>query len=572
MSHLLGCLNYVPEELRFGTSGRRGLIVHLTQLEVYIDALAEIEYLQTLPPEKGGIAKGEEFFFAYDLRPSSTSFGPEPQARGELAQAIERAIRDAGMKPVNLGCIPTPALTSYALSKKKGSMMVTGSHIPFDRNGYKTNTSCGELLKEHEEPIGRNVQKVRSRIYGQPFEESIFDAKGRFKAGHCELSPVNDAAREAYIDRYARFFAEESLRGMKLLFYQHSAVGRDLIPEILSRLGAEVIPVGRSDHFVPIDTENIDAEQLRTMQALANEAIEKHGQADAMISTDGDSDRPLVLGIDADGKVQFYSGDLVGMIAAGYLGADAVVVPITCNDGVDRSGLAQVLEPKTRIGSPYVIAGMNVALTKGRKTVCGWEANGGFLTGSPIERKGKTLAALPSRDAMLPILCALISARERRAPLGELFATLPRRFNSAALLKQFPRAKAHKIVALFSPEDRSVREVWFERDAIAWRGPEGARVEADEEHADDLCNLRGRIAEFFGEKQGFAEICSLNYTDGVRIGFSNGDVAHIRPSGNADELRIYAVSDAREQAQAITGIGIAEPDGILRSMERAVDR
>ena len=32
-------------------------------------------------------------------------------------------------------------------------MMVTGSHIPFDRNGYKTNSARGELLKRDEAPI-----------------------------------------------------------------------------------------------------------------------------------------------------------------------------------------------------------------------------------------------------------------------------------------------------------------------------------------------------------------------------------------------------------------------------------
>ena len=44
----------------------------------------------------------------------------------------------------------------------------------------------------------------------------------------------------------------------------------------------------------------------------------------------------------------------------------------------------------------------------------------------------------------------------------------------------------------------------------------------------------------------------------------------LRPSGNADELRIYAVADTEERADAIAAMGVAEPDGILRRMERAV--
>jgi phosphomannomutase len=158
---LRSSLKYEPRELEFGTSGRRGKVVDLTQLEVYINALAELEYLQSLDTSEGGIVRGQEFFFARDLRPSSDSFVPEQDGRGEIAQAIVAAIRDAGMRAVNLGSIPTPALTCYALARGKGSIMVTGSHIPFDRNGYKTNTSKGELLKQQEAPIHEQVRKVR---------------------------------------------------------------------------------------------------------------------------------------------------------------------------------------------------------------------------------------------------------------------------------------------------------------------------------------------------------------------------------------------------------------------------
>src|SRR5438552_1699488 len=119
---LRSALTYTPRELAFGTSGRRGRVADLTQLEIYINALAELEYLQSIAPEDGGIVRGQEFYLAYDLRPSSPRIG----------QAIERAIRDAGMRPVNLGTIPTPALAYYALSRHRASIMVTGSHIPFD--------------------------------------------------------------------------------------------------------------------------------------------------------------------------------------------------------------------------------------------------------------------------------------------------------------------------------------------------------------------------------------------------------------------------------------------------------
>lgn len=532
-------LNYEPQELGFGTSGRRGKVVDLTQLEVYLNALAELEYLQSLSLAEGGIKQGDPFYFAYDLRPSSSEFVSQEQDRGELAQAIAAAIVDAGMKAVNLGRIPTPALASYALSSGKGSIMVTGSHIPFDRNGYKTNSSRGELLKEQEAPINERVRLVRKRLYEQPWDQSRFDQRGMLKSGHQALSEEKGEARAAYIDRFTHFFAGSSLKGRRILVYQHSAVGRDLLVEILEQLKAEVVTGGRSETFVPIDTENIDAAQLAVIQALADEAA-GGGPLDAVVSTDGDSDRPLVLGVDAKtGKVQFFGGDLVGMVVAAYLHADAVVVPISCNDGIDRGPLAPVVEPKTRIGSPFVIAGMEAALAKGKKHVCGWEPNGGFLTGSPFSRNGAILSPLLTRDAGLPILGVLFAAEQSGLALIDLLSRLPKRFSRAALLKQFPRATALKIVGRFSPP-----------------------AEAQE--------IKKDLAQFFTPALGFARIDRLDYTDGVRILFTNGEVAHVRPSGNADELRIYAVADTQSRADAMAAMGIEEPGGILRRMEKAV--
>jgi phosphomannomutase len=218
------------------------------------------------------------------------------------------------------------------------------------------------------------------------------------------------------------------------------------------------------------------------------------------------------------------------MVVAEYLGADAVVVPISCNDAIDRGRLAAVTEPKTRIGSPYVIAGMEQARAKGRRAVCGWEANGGFLLGSDIERDGRKLTKLATRDAFLPILCVLFAAQEQGLSLTELFARLPRRFSRAALLRNFPRSVSLEILKM--------------------------------DHLD----------RFFPPELGFPEAAGFDRTDGVRIRFANGDIAHIRPSGNADELRIYAVADTEERADAIAAMGVAEPDGILRRMERAVAR
>lgn len=593
-------LAYEPQPLKFGTSGRRGLVLHLTQLEIYTNVLAETRYLQSLDPSQGGIRPGDAFYFAHDLRPSSTGCvvvtesggnrgnggngGNGPPRRGGLCQAVTQALTDAGMRPVNLGAIPTPALTFFALQRARGSIMVTGSHIPFDRNGYKLNTSRGELLKEDERPIGDAVERVRGEILGGEFGRSLFDEQGMLRDGIGDgvMPAVVDDGRDAYIQRYLDFFAGEteglllSLQGVRVLVYQHSAVGRDVVVEILERLGARVTAAGRSETFVPIDTEAIDQAQLDTIQGLCDGA---GGTFDAVVSTDGDSDRPLLVAPAPDGeeeegargKLRFFGGDLLGMVVAEYLGVDAVVVPISSNDAIDRGTLAGVVEPKTKIGSPYVIRGMQQALARGRRRVCGWEANGGFLTGSDIEcdGDGRVLAALPTRDAMLPLLCALFAARQRRVSVSGLFAMLPGRFSRASLIRDFPRSTSLAIIERFSPSTTGIQEVTYNNLDITAYDTDRNPVPMPQPQTDHLDQIRQRLQTVFSADAGFAPISRINYTDGIRMSFANGDVAHIRPSGNADELRVYAVADEQGRADGIAARGVAE-DGLLRRLEGMV--
>jgi phosphomannomutase len=421
-------------------------------------------------------------------------------------------------------------------------MMVTGSHIPFSRNGYKTNSAIGELLKADEGPITRHVEQWRSRLYTENAADSAFDDRGNFKYGSRPCCAIDDAGSREYIERYSRFFGATALAGIRVLVYQHSAVGRDLLLETLQTLGAEVQPIGRSETFVPIDTEAIDDATLEQIRALAQQASSEENRFDAVVSTDGDSDRPLLLGLSYDAnarcEAKFFGGDLVGMLVAAQLRPDAVVVPVSCNDAIDRSTLAPVLRPKTRIGSPYVIAGMNAAREAGARGICGWEANGGFLTGSSFSLNHGPLPALPTRDAFLPVLMVLSQMASTGRRMEDLFNSLPRRFSRAGLLRDCPRTASQRIVASFESTDQG-----------------GISAELTE-----------HVARYFGPDLGFDGLNRIDYTDGVRMYFNNGDVAHIRPSGNADELRIYAVADTQERADEIVRATAVEPNGVLQRL------
>lgn len=503
MATLRETLAYEPVELGFGTSGLRALVTAMTDLECYINAAGFFEFLRNL----GSMQPGATVYLAGDLRESTP----------RIMRAVTAAVLDGGYQLEYLGLVPTPALALRSIGRGAG-VMVTGSHIPADRNGIKFYKPDGEVLKPDEAGIKAAVAAVRARLYEAASEAPRFGPDGMLVAAS-ELPAVERSGRQEYLERLAKAFGPERLAGKKLVFYQHSAVGRDDLVELFERLGATVKPVGRSEVFVPIDSENVTQEHQAYFKRVAAENPDMF----AMISTDGDSDRPFV--IDASGA--FHRGDVLGAVVAEWLKADAAAFPVSSSDAVTMSlDEAGVPWTHTKIGSPYVVDAMGAAMAGGKKTVVGWEVNGGFLTGSEVPVGDQTLSPLPTRDAALPIIVALVAAAEAGVSVAELFARLPRRYTQAGLIDNFPPEVSQAILA-------------------------------------------GDLASFFDSAQGFGAIREVNRLDGTRIFFDNGEIAHLRPSGNAPQLRIYSVADSQARADEIVEQALAEPDGILRRMERA---
>jgi phosphomannomutase len=215
-----------------------------------------------------------------------------------------------------------------------------------------------------------------------------------------------------------------------------------------------------------------------------------------------------------------------------------------------------------------------IAAMKEAPAEAGWEANGGFLTSAPLSvPDGGSLAPLATRDALLPILALLYASLGRGMSIAELLSTLPTRFGRSSVLRPFPRDRALAIVAALSPANPDIVEARFETSdgrqphttVIRAGGTTGPDV-ADESLAKELARIRGRLEGLFTPRDGFARVAWINWLDGVRVGFANRDVAHVRPSGNAPELRIYALADSPERADAIVARAIA-PDGVLRKMQ-----
>jgi phosphomannomutase len=444
----------------FGTSGARGLVDAMTD-EVCAAYAAAFLSVISQSCAVNRIALG------IDLRPSSP----------RIAKACASALHHAGILVEYCGALPTPALALYAQNEKIPAIMVTGSHIPFDRNGIKFYRPDGEITKSDELAITDAIVELHEK--------------------ESELPVRNPAAIKQYAERYLDFFPD--FTGMHLGVYEHSSVARDVLKNILKGLGAKVTTLGRTEEFVPIDTEAVGEADIKRGRVWAREH-----RFDAILSTDGDGDRPLI----SDEAGNWLRGDIVGLICARYMGAKKVVVPVSCNTAIELCGAFETVV-RTRIGSPYVIAGMQEISTGSDDAVVGFEANGGFLTGSSFTRNGKRLAPLPTRDAVLPALAVLAAARQMQGKVSDLMKNLPARFTASDRLQDFPVETSRELISRLTSDKQAQQELL---------APDGAKP------------------------------VDMNTTDGLRIIFDNDEIVHLRPSGNAPELRCYCEASTNERA------------------------
>lgn len=448
---------------KFGTSGLRGLVSELTAplIDDYVAAFI------------AACDMGTGVYVGHDLRQSSP----------DIAAAIIRAARARAMQTYDCGAVPTPALALAATAAGAAAIMVTGSHIPADRNGLKFYTPAGEITKADEAAIGTRLGAGAS---SEP-------------AG--ALATQTDVL-QSYFNRYQTAF-DGVLSGMRIGVYMHSAVGGQMMCDLVGSLGGIAIPLGASDTFIPIDTEAVSVDLRAELRGWAS----THELA-AIISTDADGDRPLLT----DERGVVVPGDILGQITAVALGAQTAVTPISSNASIMQDvRIGRVIT--TKIGSPYVI----VAMLQAAGRVVGYEANGGFLLGFSADGPTGPIPALMTRDALLPILAALNAARVSK--VSTMVQQHQRRVTAADRIEDICIADAQVLIAS------------LEHDAAR------------------------RWAFLDGCDERFAR---LDTTDGLRMHLASGRILHLRLSGNAPELRIYVEADSEADAHALLEVGLEQ--------------
>ncbi|MDO9538325.1 MAG: hypothetical protein Q7J68_08415 [Thermoplasmata archaeon] len=193
-------------EIEFGTAGLRGL----TDAEITEELCWQV-----------GVALGKYFgesktlCLGYDTRPGAD----------RLAGICAAAMESTGVTVVNLGVAPSPLVCAMIYKKKyDGGLMVTGSHLPYDRIGLIPLDSVGAIPPKLEtEKIALLAKEIiaPAHIHGQ--------------------LPVEENFTYDYLE-FIQHICGSQLpgKGIKLALDTAGATGAEFIPRLMNDLGCNV--------------------------------------------------------------------------------------------------------------------------------------------------------------------------------------------------------------------------------------------------------------------------------------------------------------------------------------------
>ena len=182
-------------------------------------------------------------------------------------QRLSEGLLDGGCDVVDIGFVPTPTLY-YAAHQQadKTGIMITGSHNPAEYNGFKM-MLAGHTLS------GDDIQALRQRIEQHNYTE-----------GNGQLTRQDVA--EDYLQRITTDV--ELKRPLKVVVDCGNGIPGNLAPELIKRLGCEVIPL-----FCDVDgafpNHHPDPGKLKNLQDVIRTVAEL--KADLGLAFDGDGDR-----------------------------------------------------------------------------------------------------------------------------------------------------------------------------------------------------------------------------------------------------------------------------------------
>jgi phosphomannomutase len=237
----------------------------------------------------------------------------------QLANALKQGLLDSGVTVIDLGVVATPVMyyATYAEEIDCG-LMVTGSHNPSEYNGIKM-VLAGKTL----------VQQDINKLY-----ELV-------QAGTFINAPLGKSLSLDILTPYKQRVMQDIhlARPLKVVVDCGNGVAGPVIPEVLTALGCEVIPLycdidGRFPNHHPDPTVEENLVDLK-------KAVADH-QADIGLGFDGDADRlgmvtNLGKVIWPDRLMMYYARDLLK-----HCPGATIVYDVKCsahlNDVIEKAG------------------------------------------------------------------------------------------------------------------------------------------------------------------------------------------------------------------------------------------
>ncbi len=255
----------------------------------------------------------------------------------ELKDAAVFGILKEGAKPVYTGLSTTPAMfmsTVLPGIKSDGAMMLTASHLPYNRNGAKLFTANGgyektdiaELLKDaaaFEERDGEaGSVSFWEKGEGSPCGE--YDLMKEYSAHLCDIIKKNVNAGDY----------DAPLKGLHIVVDAGNGASGFFAPDVLKKLGADVSgsrflePDGMFPNHQP------NPENKKAMESIQSCVLENKADLGIIFDTDGDR----AAAVFADGSEinrNAFIAISAAILAKDYPGTTVVTDSITSDELTD---------------------------------------------------------------------------------------------------------------------------------------------------------------------------------------------------------------------------------------------
>ncbi|KAH1191433.1 Phosphomannomutase/phosphoglucomutase [Glycine max] len=280
------------------------------------------------------------------------SIGHDSRISAKLLQnAISRGLAGGGLEVVHYGLASTPAMFNSTLTKNEaflcpadGSIMITASHLPFNRNGFKFFTNAGGLGKADIKDILERAADIYNRFTEESLTNSERKASLSIKKVDYMIVYTSDlvkAVRKAAgnIGMTLLKIYKKPLGGFHIVVDAGNGAGGFFAAKVLEPLGAITSgsqflePDGLFPNHIP------NPEDKTAMKAITQAVLDN--KVDLGIIFDTDVDRSAA--VDFTGR-EFNRNRLIALMAAIVLEEHPGTTIVT--DSVTSDGLTTFIEKK----------------------------------------------------------------------------------------------------------------------------------------------------------------------------------------------------------------------------------